>query len=146
MKKTFYLAGGMSKFGKEEFDQCNEWRDYIKNKIENSCNGNVQCCNPNNHFNFLDDSTYKSEREIMEYDLYRVRSSNAIIVNFNDSKSIGTACELAVAHEYRIPIIGLCENNEENILHPWLKEFCNRIFTDREELILYLFHHYINED
>lgn len=146
MSKVFYLCGGMGKFGKERFDESNEWRVDIKNQVEQISEGKVKCCNPNQHFNFLDDITDKSTREIMEYDLYRVRHSNAIIVNFNDPNSIGSACEMAIAYELKIPIIGLCENREEKLLHPWLREFCNRIFTDREELVLYLVQHYMNED
>lgn len=146
ISKIFYLAGGMGLFGKDRFDEGNTWRVDIKDRIEQISNGKVKCCNPNDHFNFLDRNTYESEREIMEYDLHRVRNSDLIIVNFNDPKSIGTACELAIAHELKIQIIGLCENDEENYLHPWLKEFCCRIFTDREELILYVTKHYIKED
>lgn len=145
MSKLFYLAGGMCKFGKENFNISNEWRVDIKNKIEEISNNKVCCCNPNDHFNFLDRTTFKSEKEIMEYDLYKVRKSDLIIANFNDPTSIGTACEMAIAHEYGIPIIGLCEHGEKNILHPWLKEFCTRIFTDREDLVLYMIQHYTNE-
>lgn len=139
----------MGIFGKERFEEGNEWRVDLKNQIEQISEGRVFCCNPNDHFNFLDKKDYLSEREIMEYDLHRVRKSDAIIVNFNDPKSIGSACEMATAYQLRIPIIGLCENGEEwqiQNLHPWLKEFCTRIFTDREELVLYLVCHYMNED
>lgn len=146
MSKVFYLCGGMAKFGKERFDEANEWRIDIKNQIEQISEGKVKCCNPNQHFNFLNETTYKSDRETMEYDLHRVRHSNVIIVNFNDPNSIGSACEMAIAHELKIPIVGLCENGEEKLLHPWLKEFCTRIFIDREELVLYLVQHYMNED
>ena len=144
IEKLFYLSGGMGMFGKERFKDCNEWRENIKTRIELITDGRAKCCNPNDHFNFLDDYGYKSQKEIMNFELYKIRNSNALIVNFNDPKSIGTACEMAVASENRIPIFGLCENGEENIIHPWLKEFCERIFTDREELILYIIRHYVN--
>ena len=134
----------MGLFGKERFDESNEWRLDIKRRVEENSNNKVKCCNPNDHFNFLDDYGYKTQREIMNFELHKIRNSNALIVNFNDPKSIGSACEMAVASENRIPIIGLCENGEENIIHPWLKEFCERIFTDREELILYMIRHYVN--
>ena len=121
----------MGLFGKERFDESNEWRLDIKRRVEENSNNKVKCCNPNDHFNFLDDYGYKTQREIMNFELHKIRNSNALIVNFNDPKSIGSACEMAVASENRIPIIGLCENGEENIIHPWLKEFCERIFTDK---------------
>lgn len=136
----------MGLFGKERFDESNEWRLDIKRRVEENSNNKLKCCNPNDHFNFLDDYGYKTQREIMNFELHKIRNSNALIVNFNDPKSIGSACEMAVASENRIPIIGLCENGEENIIHPWLKEFCERIFTNREELVLYMFKHYINDD
>ena len=135
----------MGLFGKERFDESNEWRLDIKRRVEENSNNKLKCCNPNDHFNFLDDYGYKTQREIMNFELHKIRNSNALIVNFNDPKSIGSACEMAVASENRIPIIGLCENGEENIIHPWLKEFCERIFTNREELVLYMFKHYIND-
>lgn len=138
-----YLCGGMGKFGKENFDIGNEWRVYFQYKF--SDHQTVSVCNPNLHFNFKDETDYKSNREIMEYDLYRVKKSDLIIVNFNDPLSIGSAMELAIAYEKRIPILGLCENNENMELHPWLKEVCNRIFAEREELFLYTVKHYLGE-
>lgn len=136
----------MGLFGKERFNEANEWRVCLKEKIEDMSNGKVKCCNPNDHFSFLDDYAYESEKETMLYDLDKVRKSNLIIVNFNDPKSIGSACELAIAYELKIPIIGLCENGEEKMLHPWLREFCNRIFKNKEDLILYVIKNYINDD
>lgn len=146
ISKKFYLSDGLTSFGKEAFDKSNEWRLDIKKQLEAASNNKVCCFNPNDHFNFLDNTAYESEKEIIEYELYKIRKSDVIIVNFNHPESIGTACELAIAHEYKIPIIGLCKHGEESNLHPWLKEFCNRIFTDREELVLYMIQHYVNEE
>lgn len=143
---VFYLCGGMGSFGKDKFNEGNEWRAYFKDKFKCITNGKVQCCNPNDHFNFLDDSEYESQREIMELDLYKLKNSNAVIVNFNDPKSIGSACEMAVAYELKIPIVGLCENGKYKDLHPWLICMCNRIFYNREELVLYMLKHYVNDD
>lgn len=146
ISKVFYLCGGMGLYGKEHFEEANIWRVNIKNQIEEISAGKVKCCNPNDHFNFLSNKDYKTQREIMNYDLFKVRNSDLVIVNFNDPKSIGSACEMAIAFEHKIPIIGLCENGEEDNLHPWLIEFCERIFDDREELVFYLIQHYINLD
>lgn len=130
----------MGKFGRENFDIGNEWRVYFQCKFSDY--SNIVMCNPNNHFNFKDEIDYKSQREIMEYDLHRVRNSDLIIVNFNEPASIGSAMELAIAYEKKIPILGLCEHKEDAELHPWLKEVCNRIFYNREELFLYTIKHY----
>lgn len=146
MKEKFriYLCGGMGKFGKARFGENNSWREDIKEQLEEICH-KVSCCNPNDHFSFLDDSTFESDKEVMEFDLHKLRNSDLVIVNFNDPQSIGSASEMAIAYERRIPIIGFCEHGEEKKLHPWLKCFSNRIFTEREDLILYVIHHYLND-
>ena len=135
---TIYLAGGMGKFGKDEFNKANEWRNYCKSILENfEGNYEVKVINPNDYFNFVDEPpAYRTQREIMEFDLNKVRHSDLIIVNFNDMYSLGTMAELAIAYERRIPVVGLNENNDE--LHPWQIEFCNRIFNDIDEMLDYV--------
>ena len=135
---TAYLAGGMGKFGKDEFNKANEWRNYCKSTLENfEGNYETKVINPNDYFNFVDEPpAYKTQREIMEFDLDKVRHSDLIICNFNDKYSLGTMAEIAIAYEKRIPIIGLNENNEE--LHPWQIEFCTRIFSDINEMLDYV--------
>lgn len=135
-RKTIYLAGGMGKFGKENFDEGNRWRKNIKNRL---C-GFFSCVNPNDYFNFYNDPPeYISEREVMNYDLYRVKNSDIIVVNFNDIYSLGTMAELSLSYELKKPIFGLCEDKESFAkLHPWQVCMCDRIFDNREELCLYL--------
>lgn len=137
--KLFYLAGGMQNLSLSEQ---NDWRIDLKDIIEDLGNDKIHVINPIDHFSFFE-KTHESDREVMELDLGKVRKSDLIIVNFNDPKSIGTTAELAISYEHRIPIIGLNENNNE--LHPWLKCFCSRIFTDKEDLLLYVIKHYIND-
>lgn len=135
---SVYLAGGMGKFGKEEFDKANTWRVLTKQFLENNeCNVKVYVTNPNDYFSFADDiPMYASQREVMEFDLNRVRHSDLIIVNFNDMYSLGTMAEIAIAYERKIPIIGLVVDNQE--LHPWQNEMCNRIFNNISELFKYI--------
>ena len=128
-----YLAGGMGKFGKENFDKGNAWRIYCKETLKNyECNYNVNVVNPNDYFNFKEEPRrYKTEREIMEFDLNKVRNSDLIIINFNDMYSLGSMAELAIAYERRIPVIGL--DIEKQNLHPWEVEMSTRIFNDIDE-------------
>lgn len=70
-----------------------------------------------------------------------VRKSDLIIANFNSSQSIGTAQELALANEYRIPVVGLNAENKE--LHPWLTECCEKMFTDMSDLLDYVQFYYL---
>ena len=141
---TIYLAGGMGKFGKDNFDVGNRWRLIFKKRLESNENMNVKAINPNNYFNFLEEPPrYANQREIMEYDLNRVRNSDLIIVNFNDMYSLGTMAEIAIAYENKISIIGLNETNQK--LYPWQVEMCNRIFTETNELLDYVEYFYLTE-
>ena len=46
------------------------------------------------------------------------------------------AQELALADEWRIPVIGVAENSE--LLHPWLRSCCNVIAPTIDEAIVLL--------
>lgn len=133
-----YLCGGMGKFGKDNFEEGNKWRTYCKNTLETcECNYNVSAINPNSYFNFLDEpKRYKTQREVMEFDLHRLRTSDLVIANFNDMYSLGSMAELAIAYERKIPIVGLDINKQD--LHPWEVEMCNRIFDDIDEMLDYV--------
>ena len=133
-----YLAGGMGKFGKDNFEESNKWRTYCKDILEKfEGNYRAEVINPNSYFNFLDKPPrYSSEREIMEFDINKVRNSDLIICNFNDQKSLGTMAEIAIAYERRTPVIGLNEDFEE--LHPWQIEMCTRIFYNIDEMLDYV--------
>lgn len=138
-----YLSGGMQYFGKENFNESNDWRRYCKNALENcECDYKVKVFNPNDAFNFYDEPQYKSEREVMNYDLHNLRKSDLVIVNFNDPKSIGTAQELAIAYDRGIPIIGVNESGVE--LHSWLVCMCERIFNNIDEMLDYVEDFYLN--
>jgi len=139
---NIYLSGGMEKFGRERFEEGNEWRVDLTIKFQNSyCNYKVHCINPNDYDSFLY-KDYDSQLEVMKFDLNKVRKSDLVIVNFNDPDSLGTMAELAVAYDRDIPILGLCENKET--LHPWSREMCNKIFTDMEKLFCYVINYYLD--
>ena len=126
---TIYLCGGMGKFGKENFDECNEWRKYCKQALETCmCNYKVKAINPNDYFNFVDEPQYETQNEVMRFDLYKLRNSNLVIANFNDMYSLGSMGEIAIAYDRGIPVIGLNETNQE--LHPWQVCMCERIFKN----------------
>lgn len=142
---NIYLAGGMQKFGKKDFNESNYWRVHIEQELMKlDCGRQTRICNPNDYYSFYDNAPrYSTMREVMEFDLNKVRNSDLIIVNFNDLKSLGTMAELAIAYEHRIPVIGLCSEENYPMLHPWQKEMCNRIFGDIDELINYVIEYYV---
>ena len=139
-----YLCGGMGKFGKENFDEGNLWRKYCQKVLESyECDLDVKAINPNRYFNFVDDPPrYKSDREVMDFDLNKVRHSDLVIVNFNDVYSLGSMFEMAIAYERRIPMIGLNETKEK--LHKWQIEACTRIFDDIDEMLDYVEDFYLS--
>ncbi len=136
-----YLSGGM---GALSFDEQSKWRKQIINAIkfgDYHCEKNPTFFNPVDYYNFQE-TRYKSEREVMEFDLNALRNSDLVIVNFNDPKSIGTCSELAIAYEKKIPIVGINKDNKE--LHPWLVEFTTRMCEDIREVVEYVVEFYLN--
>lgn len=135
-----YLSGGMSNVSWEEQTK---WRKQIQDAIkfgDYDYSKKPIYFDPTQYYNF-EEELHKSEREAMEFDLNALRKSDLIVVNFNESKSIGTAMELMLAKELRIPIIGL--NKEQKEIHPWLLECCTRMCDDMRELVSHIVDFYL---
>lgn len=136
-----YLSGGMSGLS---YDEQNKWRTRIKDAVkfgDYDYEKKPIFFNPVDHYSFVE-IQHKTEREIMEFDLYQLRSSNLVIVNFNNPLSIGTAMELMLAKEYRIPVIAFGTNDKE--VHPWLLECCTRVCDSMGELVEHVTKFYLN--
>lgn len=136
-----YLSGGMSNLS---FEEQNKWRQQVKDAIlysDYDLKKNPVFFNPVDYFNF-EIKEHKSEKEPFEYDLYQLRNSDLVVVNFNEPSSIGTAMELMLAYELRIPVIGLNKDGVE--LHPWLEQCCMRICTNMRELCDYVVKFFLN--
>ena len=139
-----YLAGGMGKFGKDRFFESNNWRKYCKTTLENYDTNRykIHVINPNDYYSFADETPrYASQKEVMEFDLNKVRHSDLVIINFNDMYSLGSMGELAIAYDRRIPVIGV-DTNEQN-LHPWQIEMCQRIFNSLDLMLDYVEDYYL---
>ena len=142
MEYKVYLSGGMSGLS---FEEQTQWRKDVEDGIWEQLNrwSTVHTpvfFNPVDYYNFQK-VRHKSEREAFEFDLQNLKDSRLVIVNFNDTKSIGTAMELAIAKDRGIPIIGLNQDKVE--LHPWLAECCTRICDSMDELIDYVVEFYL---
>ena len=140
-KRIWYLSGGMTRFGVNQFDESNNWRVEISRRIEDLSNGSVICFNPNLHWNLTTDPNEFTDREAMNLDIYKLRNSELVIYSNNDPLSRGSMIELGIAWERRIPIISFDE--WENEIHPWLKSMSERIFNNRIQMLEYLNDHYI---
>lgn len=138
-----YLAGAMTGL---TFEQYNGWRKDIMTKLEDLTKFlsiEVKCVNPADYYSLEDVNSYETEVEAMNYDLYRVKKSDLVIVNFaHKTSSLGTMAEIAIAYILGIPVIGLNENN--SIIHPWQKAMCFKMFDDMEDMLLFVLKHYLN--
>lgn len=141
-KLKIYLAGKMSGLSFEESD---EWRRDFKGVFKREMNYDTMhytIINPNDYYNFKNPS-HQNEREVMQYDLNHVRSSDIVVVNLEDiNTSIGTAIELYVAAQNNIPVLAWGSDEEWRITHPWLKECISRVESDVCSLCNYIFEYY----
>ena len=137
-----YLAG---KMGGLSFEESNEWRRKLKSMIfRRTFYSQIRptVINPNDFYNFKE-PTHKSEREVMQYDLNHVRSSDIIVVNLDGiNTSIGTAIELYAAAQLNIPVLAWGTSEEWKNTHPWLKECISRVESDANDLCNYIFEYY----
>lgn len=136
-----YLSGGM---GSLSFEEQSKWRNQVINAIkygDYDYEKKPVFFNPVDYYNF-EEQRYRTEREVMEFDLNALRNSNLVIVNFNDPNSLGTCAELAIAYETKIPVIGINKDNKN--LHPWLVEFTTRMCDDIREAVEHVVEFYLN--
>lgn len=135
-----YLSGGM---GNLSWEEQSKWRKQIIDEITINCHCEKKPIffNPVDYYNFTD-VRYKSEREVMHFDLNALRHSDLIVVNFNNPSSLGTCAELAIGYELKIPIIGINKSNQK--LHPWLECFCDRMCNDIREAVSHVVEFYLN--
>lgn len=138
-----YLAGGMSGLS---YDEQMQWRrDFVANLMERlGGRANFEVTIPPYYYTtaYPEVKVQDNEREAMEFLLNRLRHSDLVVVNFNAPQSIGTAMEIAIAKELRIPIIGIKPENTE--LHPWLTESCIKMFTDASWAVEHVRDYYLS--
>ena len=132
-KLKIFLSGGMTGLTEEE---ASYWRTEFK--LENVREGNdFIFIDPTYLYEPSNNTDQAYEKEAMEYDLYWVKRSDLIIVNFNSLSSIGTAQEIMLAYTLNKPIIGMIEEDKYDQLHPWYKEEIDKLFiykSTKEEL------------
>lgn len=136
-----YLSGGMTGISEEEQTK---WRRQFSDAIKYGDYDYTKCpifFDPTQKYSIFE-KEHKCEREAFEYDLYNLRNSDLIVANFNSPNSLGTAMELMLAKELKIPVVGLNKDNKE--LHPWLIECCTRICDNMRELVAHVVEFYLN--
>lgn len=138
-----YLAGAMSGLS---FDQQIKWRIRFTEALKYgdfNLDKKPIIFNPPLYYSTTT-SKHKSEREVMEFELSNLRKSDVVIANLNQP-SIGTAMELIIAKENRIPVIGYYESQLYNIssIHPWVQECCTRLCESWSEMLYHVVNFYL---
>ena len=134
-----YLGGAMSGLS---FGEMNTWRIEIKEKLlmaaENTgCK--ITIVNPCDYYSFAE-KRHQSEREIKEYDLAHVVSSNILIVNLEKLiNSDGTKYEMFKANYcHKIPVIAFGEEELYKNLHPWTQDDITRVEKTPIDVVNYI--------
>lgn len=74
---------------------------------------------------------------VVDSDLEGIRKSDIIVCVYpNDVVTIGVPCEMMYASMLNLPIISVAK--QEILEHPWVMAFSDGLFTDIEDLYLYL--------
>lgn len=138
---NIFLSGGIKDLCAEDYY---DWRVYVKERLEDCCK-RIECFNPVDHFDYLENSIsnqpIQTEKEIFRLETHKVRKSDLLIANWN-SQSIGTAMEIAIAHENKIPILLLHQDTSVE-LYPWIEICADKVFNDVESIVLYILKHYV---
>lgn len=135
--KSIYLIGAMQIYG-EKSEEAKEWRDKVKEYFS-EYSLNFDCIAPTDYYEYGSDY-HKSNREVMRFDLRKVREADIMLVNLkNIRQSIGSCDEIFYAYMLGKPIIGFIENNfgiEEltGYIHEWKYEQIDRIETGEDAL------------
>lgn len=133
-----YLCGKMSELTHSEM---NNWRHVLKNKLVSTADHRgykAYVINPVDFYNF-EEAKHQNEREVKDFDLSHVLSSNIIIVNLDGlSTSDGTKYELHDARKANIPVIAFGEYSLYEELHPWTKDNITRVEKNMEDVVKYI--------
>lgn len=128
--------GGLS------LEEMNAWRIDAKHKLNTAAYMSGSCIkiiNPVDFYNF-EVKRYQTEKEVEDFDLYHVTSSNIIIVNLDGlDGSIGTIIELHDAcYHHKIPVVAFGDKSLYDALHPWIKNDITRVEDSIDTVIDYI--------
>lgn len=124
------------------FDEMNNWRKIAKEKLLKAAEYmgcNIKVINPVDYYNF-EEKIYQSEKEVEEFDLKHVISSDIVIVNLDGlNTSDGTKIEIHDANYHsKIPVIAFGNIKLYEGLHPWVRNSITRIEQDIDAVIEYI--------
>lgn len=143
-----YLAGPITGC---TYGECTNWRDGVKQHLEDVSNGHIVGYSPLRSKEYLKDekkildfypdtfSVMSTQRGIYTRDRFDVKSSDLVLVNMIGAQivSIGTVMEVAWADAWDIPIVYVTEKDVKNIHdHSMMREACPFTVHSLEEAVL----------
>lgn len=135
--KSIYLIGAMKVYGSKS-EEAKEWRNKVKEYFS-EYSLNFECVCPTDYYEY-GCNYHKSDREVMRFDLRKVRESDIMLVNLKDIRqSIGSCDEIFYAYMLGKPIVGFVEENIKgdelvDYVHEWKYEQIDRIETGENAL------------
>lgn len=131
-----YLAGSCEGVSLEERAG---WREVCEEWLEKNCE-RLSAINPISFYDY-GRSDHKSDAEVFRFDRRMVQNSKIVLVNLsNERNSVGTICEITMAYEKNVAIIGFYEDADldetamKMLFHPWIVEMCDRIETGTDAM------------
>ncbi len=134
--KSIYLIGAMQIYGGKS-EEAKVWRNKVKEYFSKYCL-DFECVSPTDYYEYGSDY-HKSNREVMRFDLRKVRETDVMLVNLKDIRqSVGSCDEIFYAYMLGKPIIGFIEEDiDDNLIgyvHEWKYEQIDRIETGEDAL------------
>lgn len=135
--KSVYLIGAMQVYGSKS-EEAKEWRNKVKEYFSNYCL-DFECISPTDFYEY-GAGYHKTEREVMRFDLRKVRESDIMLVNLKDIReSIGSSDEIFYAYMLGKPVIGFIEDDIAgdkliSYVHEWKYEQIDRVETGKDAL------------
>lgn len=133
-----YLCG---KMGGLTHAEMYNWRAQLKYKLMSTADHRgykAYVINPVDYYNFQE-VKHQSEREVKDFDLSHVLSSDIVIVNLDGlATSDGSKYELHDARKANIPVIAFGDYELYKPLHPWTKDNITRVEKNMEDVVKYI--------
>lgn len=135
-----YTCGKMSGIS---FEKQMQWRKTIEEYIKDKYDGSdiIKFIHPPLYFNY-EHVMHKSEREILDWEMMQLHDCDIVIVNLEEINStVGSHMEIGAVQginrfgDKYIYVVGI---GEDNNLHPWIKETCNRIESNYSDAATYI--------
>lgn len=138
-KTTIYLAGGITGLS---MDEASSWRVLARDLFKTFGEGRFRCFLPTDHYSEFANTHSVNERAAMNYDLYKLRRSDILLINMNNPKSLGTMAEISLAHELKIPMVAYIDKEAVDKVHPWQECMIDEWFASLGDAVDFIINNY----